>query len=90
MGSIKEINIENRTYYFFDDTINIKNFDPNQIKIDKKSYKNIIIHYLGHITIKNLSYVNINSVNPLYLTINKVHGYNEESNRNKDTLIKYT
>ena len=39
MGNIKEINIKNQTYYFSDDTINIKNFDLNLLKIDKKSYK---------------------------------------------------
>ena len=38
MSSIKETNIKNRTYYFFDDMINIKNFDTNRIKIDKNSY----------------------------------------------------
>ena len=43
MGNIKEINIKNRTYYFFDDMINIANFDPNLLKIDKKLYKNIYI-----------------------------------------------
>ena len=43
MGSIKEINIKNRTYYFFDDMINIKYVDSNLLKIDKKSYKNIDI-----------------------------------------------
>ena len=36
MGNIKEINIKNRAYYFFDDMINIKNFDSNLLKIDKK------------------------------------------------------
>ena len=63
--------------------INNKNFDPNQINIDKKSYKNIDIYYIGNITIKNLSYVNINSVNSLYLINNKVNGYIVECNRNK-------
>ena len=75
MSQIKEINIKNRTYYFFDDMINIKNFDSNQIKIDKNSYKNIIIYHTGYITIKNLSQVKVNSVNPLYLIIDKVDGY---------------
>ena len=42
MNSVNDINIENRTYYFFDDMINIKSLDPNKIKIDKKSYKNIL------------------------------------------------
>ena len=41
MESIKEIIIKNRTYYFFDDMINSKDFDPNLLEIDKKSYKNI-------------------------------------------------
>ena len=63
--------------------INIKNFDPNQIKTDKKSYKNIIVYYTGYITIKNLSYININSVNPLYLVTDKVDGYIEGSNGKK-------
>ena len=41
MGSIKEINIKNHTYYFFDDMVKIKDFNPDLQKIDKKSYKNI-------------------------------------------------
>ena len=52
MGNIKYISIKNRTYYFFNDTINIKNFDSNLSKIEKKSYKNIGIYYTGYITIK--------------------------------------
>ena len=72
---IKDIDIKNRTYYFFDDIINIKNFDPNKIKIDEKSYKNILNHYIGYMTIKDSKYVKTNSVNPLYLIINKLNGY---------------
>ena len=41
MDLVKEINIKNRTYYFYSDMINIKNFDPILLKIDGKSYKNI-------------------------------------------------
>ena len=37
MGNIKELNIKNRTYYFFDDIINVEEFDSNLLKIDKKS-----------------------------------------------------
>ena len=55
MGNIKQINIKNRTCYSFNDTINIKNFDPSLMKIDKKSYKNIGIYYIGYITIKSIS-----------------------------------
>ena len=36
MGNIKQINIKNRTYYFFNDMINIEYFDSNLLKIDKK------------------------------------------------------
>ena len=89
MRQIKEINIKNWIYYFSDDMINNKNFDPNQINIDKKSYKNIDIYYIGNITIKNLSYVSINSVSPLYLINNKVNGYIEECNRNKYLTLAF-
>ena len=44
--------------------INIKDFDSNLLKIDKKSYKNIDIYYIGYITMKDFDYVRINSVNP--------------------------
>ena len=77
MRNIKEINIKNQTYYFFDDMINIKDFDPNLLKIDKKSYKNINIYYIGYITMKDSDYVKINSVNPLYLIISEVLGHIE-------------
>ena len=62
ISSIKQFNIKNPTYYFFNNVINIKNFDSNLLKIDKKSYKNIDIYYIGYITIKDIDYVNINSV----------------------------
>ena len=84
MGNIKQINIKNPAYYFFNDMINIESFDPSQIKIDKKSYKNIGIYNIGYISIKRISdYENINSVNPLYLMIGEVDGYIEENNGNK-------
>ena len=50
-GDVKSIDIKNRTYYFFNDMINIKNFDSNLLKIDQKSYKYIYIYYIGYITI---------------------------------------
>ena len=83
MGNIKEINIKNRTYYFFDNMINIANFDPNLLKIDKKSYKNIDIINIGYITIKDSDYVKIKSVNPLYLVISIVDRYFEGKNGNE-------
>ena len=78
MGNIKEINIKNQTYYFFNDMINIANFDPNLLKIDKKSYKNIDIYYIGYIPMKDSDYVKIKSVNLLHLIISEVDGYFEE------------
>ena len=53
MGKVKQIEIKNRTYYFYNDIINIEEFDSKLLKIDKKSYKNIDIYYIGYITIKN-------------------------------------
>ena len=62
MGNTKEINIKNRAYYFFDDMINIENFNPDLRKIDKKSNKNIDIYFVGHITRKDSKYVNVDEV----------------------------
>ena len=84
MGEVKEINIKNRTYCFYNDVIDLKDFEPNLLKIDKKSYKNIDIYYIGYITIKKIDdYESIYSVNPLYLRINHASGYIEEKNGNK-------
>ena len=68
-NKIKDISIKSHTYYFFNDIINIKIFDPNNIEIDEKSYKNLLINYIGYVTIEDSKYVKINSVNPLYLII---------------------
>ena len=52
MGEVKQIDIKNRNYYFYNDIIDIKNFDARLLKIDKKSYNDIDIYYIGFITIK--------------------------------------
>ena len=52
-NKLKDIDIKNCTYYFFDDIINIKNFNPDKIKIYKKSYKDILIYYIGYVTTKD-------------------------------------
>ena len=84
MGEIKQINIKNRTYYFYNDIIDIKNFDAWLLKINKKSYKNIGIYNIGYITIKKIDdYENIYSVNPLYLIIAHASGYIEEKGVNE-------
>ena len=79
--SIKDINIKNHTYCFFNDFINMRDLDPNNIKIDEKTYKNIFIYYIGYVTIeKDLK---MYSVNPLHLIFNKVNGYFKEIDGNK-------
>ena len=84
MGKVKQIEIKNRTYYFYNDIINIEEFDSNLLRIDKKSYKDIDIYYIGYITIKKIDDCeNIYSVNPLFLLANHASGYIEEKNGNK-------
>ena len=87
MGNkFKDIDLKNRTY-FFDNMIIIKSLDLNKSKIrihTKKSYKNVLIYCIGYVMVKELRYVKFNSVNPLYLFINKINGYIEERNGNKN------
>ena len=84
MGTVKQIDIKNRTYYFYNDMIHIKKFDSDLLKIDKKSYKDIDIYNIGYIAIKKVDdYEDIYSVNPLYLTIAHASGYIEEKGVNK-------
>ena len=53
MVTTKQMNIKNRTYHFYDDMVNIKDFGPNLLKLDKKSFKNIGVYYNGYITKKD-------------------------------------
>ena len=66
---VTNIDIKNRTYYLLNDVINIKNFDPNNIKIKEKSYKNILVYYTGYVAIKDSKQVKLYCVNPLYLEL---------------------
>ena len=89
--SYREINIKNRPYYFFNDMLNIKNFETNLLVIDKISFKStdIDIYYIEYIIMKSLNHVNIHSQNPLYLIIN-VDGYIEKSSGNKNWIFAST
>ena len=79
MRKVKQIEIKNRTYYFYNDIINFKNFDSNLLKIDRKHYKRIDIYYVGYFTIRKIDNCeNIDSVNPLYLLVNHAGRYIEE------------
>ena len=81
MGKIRQINIKSRTYYFYNDQIDLKDFNAKLLKIDKKDYKDIDICYVGYVTVKKIGNCkNINSVNSLYLVINEMIGHFEEKN----------
>ena len=91
MEKVKQIEIKDRTYHFYNDIINLKNFKSNLLKIDKKHYKGIDIYYIGYITIKKIDDCeNIHSVNPLYLLVNYASGYIEEKNGNKYLIFDYS
>ena len=82
------MNTKTRTYYFYNDLINIKDFDPELLKPDKKSYNNIDIYYIGYIT-KKEEY-KTKSVNPLYLLVHRIDGFIEEKRGNKYLNIAFT
>ena len=75
MNSVKDIDIKNRAHYFLNDMINVKIFDTNEINIDQKPYKNILICYI--------EYVTTNGNKLFYLINHKINQYIDESDRNK-------
>ena len=91
MGEVKELNIKNWTYYYFNDITDIKDFQSNLLKIDKKQYKDIDIYYIGYITIKKIGDCkNIHSVNPLYLIIYSATRYFKKKNGEKYLILDST
>ena len=91
MEVVKQINIKNRTYYFYNNMINIKYFDPVLLKIDRKSHKNIGICNIGDITIKKIDDCEtIYRINPLYLLVNHTNGHIEEKGVNKYLIFDFT
>ena len=82
-NKFKDVARKKHTYCFFDDIIIIKSFDPNKIKINEKSNKNIAIYFMEYVMIKDSRFLKINSINSSYLVINKVNEYFKEINRNK-------
>ena len=79
MGELKPINIKKRTYYFYNDIINLDEFVESKIKFDKKDFNDIDIYYLGYEHKKKISKCDvINSVNPLYLRIVDINGQFEK------------
>ena len=88
MGETRQINIKNLAYCFYNDQINLKNFDARLLKIDKKDHNDI--YYTGYVTIKKIAdYNNISSVYSLYLMINEMIGHFECSFTEEKNEIKY-
>ena len=91
MGKVTDLNIKNKTYYFFNDMINIKDFQSNLSTIYKKPRKDFDIYYVGCITIKKINDCkNIHSVNPLNIIFNSVTGYFKEENDEKYLILDST
>ena len=89
--SIKEINIEECTYYFYNDIIDIETFDSKNLKLDKKTYKDLDIYNIGYVTKKKIGdCYDVYSVNPLYLRINNASGYIKEKGSNKYLIFDST
>ena len=79
MRKSKQINIKTRTYYFYNNQINLKYFDARLLRVDKKDYKEIDIYYIGYATGKKIpNRNNIKSGNHLYLMIKEIIGHFEE------------
>ena len=83
--AIRQLNIKGKTYYFYNDLINIKNCNINNLKLDKKDVLGNDVYYIGYIT-KNPQW-DVNSVNPLYLIINRIKVHFEERDGNKYLII---
>ena len=92
----KKINTKTRTYYFYNDLINIKNVNINSLELDKKGALGNDVYYIGYITKK--PQWNVNSVNSPYFMINRIKGHFEEvdgdkyliiSSKNADIMQKY-
>ena len=91
MKITKQMNIKDRTYYFYNDIIDLEHFNSDMLKIDRKSYKSIDIYNIGYVTIKKIGDCkDINSVNPFYLRITNADGYTEEENENKYLIFDST
>ena len=91
MGTVKQINNENGTQYFYNDFIDLQNFKSNLLKIEKKSFKDFGICNTGYITVYKIDDCeNISSANPLYLRIAHASGYIEEKGLNKYLVFDST
>ena len=91
MVSVKEINIEECTYYFYNDIIDIETFDSKNLKLDKNTYKDFDIYNIGYVTIKKIGdWYDVNGVNPLYLHIDNASGYIKDDGTHKYLIFDST
>ena len=84
----RQLNIKNRSYYFCNDLINILGFEASNLKLDKKATSidpNLVVYFIGYVDKK--PEWNVNSVNPLYLIVNRFYGYIQERNGLKYLII---
>ena len=79
--TVKQLNIKNKTQIFYNDLVNALNFEPTNLKLDKKkTWKDIDICYIGYVDENKPEDWRVKIVNPLYLMINKVFCNVEEEN----------
>ena len=85
MKTIRQINIENRQNYFFNDMTNINDFDPSLLNIDEVIFEsNKLIMY-------DIKYIkNLNSLGSLYLVFNNLNAYIDESSGNRYLIFPST
>ena len=85
MKTIKQINIENRLKYFFNDMTNVNDFDPSLLNIDEVLFEsNKLIMY-------DIKYIkNLNSLDSLYLVFNNLDAYIEKSGENRYLIFTST
>ena len=80
-NKVKDIDIKNYIYYFFNGMINIKAFDPNNIKLDENWYKNILVYYIGYVTIKGSKCFIVSVLYIVYIILSNMNVYFEEINK---------
>ena len=65
--ALKEIDIKNRTCYYFHDIIRIEDFNINNISLDEKWYEKFLVY--------NISYKSLIDAKPLHIMLDKIDGF---------------
>ena len=79
----RQLNIKTRSYYFYNDLINVLNFETSNLKLGRKTWKDLDIYYIGYVDKDKTAEWKVNSVNPSYLIITNIYGTVEEKNGHK-------